>query len=262
MSGANDSILDHPTLSARLFYPWPNRFPDPFPINIGVGKLGCWYRRDVPEGLTLIHFHGNGETVADYRGEFADRVAALGVNLLLAEYRGYGMSEGEPKLAEMLADIPAIVAASGAPPSRLIFFGRSLGSLYAAHAAACFPDAAGLILESGIAEPLALILERVKPRHLETTEERLRTAVEREINQQCKLAGFRGRTLVMHTRNDEIVPAFHAEKLAAWAGGPKELVIFERGDHNNIRVVNEKSYFSHVEKLIRQCELSGTLQSS
>lgn len=262
MSGADDSILDHPALSARLFYPWPNRFPDPFYIDTGAVKLGCWYRRNVPEGLTLIHFHGNGETVAEYRGEFSERIASLGVNLLLAEYRGYGMSEGEPKLAEMQADIPAIVAASGSPPSRLIFFGRSLGSLYAAHAAACYPDAAGLVLESGIAEPLTLILERVKPRHLGTTEEGLRTAVEREINQQRKLADFRGRTLIMHTRNDDIVPAWHGEKLAEWAGGSKELVIFERGDHNNIREVNKNSYFSHIEQLIQQCELSGISPSS
>ncbi|HOP39451.1 MAG TPA: hypothetical protein PLI53_00255 [Geobacteraceae bacterium] len=115
------------------------------------------------------------------------------------------------------------------------------------------PSPPALVLESGIAEPLPLILERVKPRHLATTEEGLRSAVDRDFNQQRKLAGFRGRTLVMHTRNDDIVPSFHGEELAAWAGGPKELIIFERGDHNNIREVNEKGYFGHMERLVRQC---------
>ncbi len=255
----NVSILDHPELSARLFYPWPNRFPDPFYVQGRGDKLGCRYSREFPDGLTIIHFHGNGETVADYVEEFAPRIASFGVNLLLAEYRGYGMSEGEPKLAAMLDDIPAIVAASGADPSRLVFFGRSLGSLYAVHAASLYPEAAGLVLESGISDPLERILLRVEPWQLETTEGELRTEVERVLNQKEKLAAFRGRTLVLHTMNDDIVPVAHGVQLHEWASEPKELVVFERGDHNNIMEVNREVYFSRLEKFLRSCEGAGTV---
>ena len=247
------SILDHPALSARLFYPWPNPFPDPFFVEGNNGKLGCRYIRGFPDGLTMIHFHGNGETVADHLDEFAPAIASLGVNLLLAEYPGYGMSEGQPRLAAMLEDIPAIVTASGADPSRLIFFGRSLGSLYAAHAAFLYPDAAGLILESGIADPMERILIRVEPWQMETTMEELRAEVDRVLNQMEKLAAFRGRTLVLHTRNDDIVPVSHGELLHEWANEPKELVIFERGNHNNIMEVNRKEYFERLESMIRAC---------
>jgi len=243
----HESILDHPTLSARLFYAWPNRFADPFFVQGKAGKLGCWYNRAFPDGLTMIHFHGNGETVADYLEHFAGQIAALGMNLLLAEYRGYGMSEGEPSLAAMLEeDIPAIVEASGVEPSRLIFFGRSLGSLFAAHAAFLFPQAAGLVLESGIADPLERALLRVEPRQMDTTLEALRMETDRVLNQRQKLAAFRGRTLVMHTRNDDIVPFSHGVQLHSWAVEPKELVVFERGDHNNIMEVNREAYFEHV----------------
>ncbi len=250
----NQSILDHPELSARIFYPRPNRFPGPFHVEGIEGRLGCWYNRQFPDGLTMIHFHGNGETVADYLEEFAARIASFGVNLLLAEYRGYGMSEGEPKIAAMLDDIPAIVAASGAGPSRLVFFGRSLGSLYAAHAASLYPGAAGLVLESGIADPLELILLRVEPRQMGTTVEELRAEVERVLNQKDKLASFPGRTLVLHTLNDDIVPVSHGKLLHEWAGRPKEMVLFERGDHNNIMEVNRQGYFSRLERFLRSCE--------
>src|SRR5208282_5801323 len=131
-------------------------------------------------------FHGNGETVGDYLEGFAERIESMGVNLLLAEYRGYGMSEGEPRLAAMLEDIPAIVAASGAELSRLIFFGRSLGSLFAVHAAALFPRAAGLVLESAIADPLERILAKVEPWQLEVSKEELRAEVDRVLNQREK----------------------------------------------------------------------------
>ncbi len=74
------------------------------------------------------------------------------------------------------------------------------------------------------------------------------------LNQKEKLASFRGRTLVLHTMKDDIVPVAHGEQLHAWAGGPKELVIFERGDHNNIREVNREAYFGHLERFVRSCK--------
>jgi pimeloyl-ACP methyl ester carboxylesterase len=252
---ANSSCLDHPVLSERYFYPWPNRFADPFYVEGKGGRLGCRYDRGLPEALTVVHFHGNGETVGDYLGDFSGRMNALGVNLLLAEYRGYGMSDGEPGLSAMLEDIPAVVAASGADPGRLIFFGRSLGSLYAVHAALLYPDAAGLVLESAIADPLERILERVEPWQVGVSLESLRLEVDRVLNQREKLAVFSGRTLVMHARNDDLVDVSHAERLYSWANQPRELVIFARGNHNNIMEINRDNYFVHLEKFLSVCKM-------
>jgi pimeloyl-ACP methyl ester carboxylesterase len=252
MNNFADSPLDHPLLSERYFYPWSSRFEDPFFIDGDGFRLGCRYRgigADVP---TIIHFHGNGETVADYLGDFEKKFVALGANLLLAEYRGYGLSTGAPALAAMLADVELIVKASGVEPERIVFFGRSLGSLYAVHGAGLFPQAAGLILESGIADPLERILLRVEPWELGTDHDGLRRAVDRELDQRGKLASFGGRTLVMHTRNDDLVPVSHAERLFEWANEPKELRIFERGDHNTILPVNEEAYFAAVAAFVRQ----------
>jgi len=246
-----DSFLDHPILSSRYFYPWPNRFAEPFFVEGDGFRLGCRYRRVHDDAPTIIHFHGNGETVADYLGEFEERIIGLGANLLLAEYRGYGMSSGVPALTTMLADVELIVAASGVPPERIIFFGRSLGSLYAMHGAERYPRAAGLIIESGLAYPLERILVRVEPREVGATAEQLRAAVERCFDQQHKIAGFGGRVLVMHTRNDDLVPVSHAERLYAWGNEPKELLVFERGDHNTILEANKEAYFAAVGAFVR-----------
>lgn len=244
------SILDHPLLSARYFYPWPNRFDEPFMVAGEGYRLGCRYRRVAPELPTIIHFHGNGESVQDYLGEFEERIASLGANLFLAEYRGYGMSSGEPALAEMLADVPLLVAAAGVPPERLIFFGRSLGSLYAVHAAALYPRAGGLIVESGLADPLERILVRVEPQQLGATAEELRREVTRLFDQRAKIGAFRGRVLIMHTRRDDLVGVSHGERLYSWANEPKELLLFERGDHNTILPANEEAYFAAVGRLV------------
>jgi uncharacterized protein len=247
----NDPFLDHPILSSRYFFPWPNRFEEPFFVAGDGFRLGCRFRRVHEDAPTIIHFHGNGETVADYLGEFEERITGLGANLLLAEYRGYGMSGGVPALAAMLDDVALIVEACGVPPERIVFFGRSLGSLYALHGAAQYPRAAGVIIESGLADPLERILVRVEPREVGATAEQLRGAVERCFNQREKMAAFRGRVLVMHTRNDDLVPVSHAERLYAWAHQPKELLLFERGDHNTILPANQEAYFAAVGAFIR-----------
>jgi pimeloyl-ACP methyl ester carboxylesterase len=245
------NLLDHPTLSARYFYPWPNRFENPFFVDGDGFRLGCRYLKISSDLPTIIHFHGNGESVADYLGDFEQRIAAIGANLLLAEYRGYGMSSGAPALAAMLDDVRLIVEATGVSPERIVFFGRSLGSLYAAHGAALYPKAAGVIIESGLADPLERILVRVEPHHLGGTMEQLKEEVACHLNQQLKISSFRGRVLIMHTRNDDLVSVGHAIQLHEWANEPKELLIFERGDHNTIMAANEKLYFSAVENFIR-----------
>lgn len=247
----SDKFLDHPILSSRYFYPWPNRFGEPFLVEGDGFRLGCRYCRVRDDAPTIIHFHGNGETVADYLGEFEERITGLGANLLLAEYRGYGMSGGVPALTTMLDDVELIIAASGVPPERIIFFGRSLGSLYALHGAARYPQAAGLIIESGLADPLERILVRIEPREVGATGDELRAAVDRSFNQHEKIAGFRGRVLVMHTRNDDLVSVSHAERLHAWANQPKELLVFERGDHNTILEANKEAYFAAVGTFIQ-----------
>lgn len=252
MNFCEKSPLNHQLLSERYFYPWPSRFDDPFFIEGDGFRLGCRYRRISSDMPTIIHFHGNGETVADYVGDFEQRIESIGANLLLADYRGYGMSSGVPALAAMLADVELVVKSCGVDPARIIFFGRSLGSLYAVHGAWLYPDAAGLILESGIADPLERILLRVEPWQIGTDHDGLRDAVEREMDQSRKIASFRGRTLVMHTRNDDLVPVSHAERLFGWANEPKELIVFERGDHNTILPANEKSYFDAVERFVCQ----------
>jgi len=247
----NDPFLDHPILSSRYFYPWPNSFEEPFFVESDGFRLGCRYRHVHDDASTIIHFHGNGETVADYLVEFEDRITGLGANLLLAEYRGYGMSSGAPPLAAILDDVELIVEASGLPPERIIFFGRSLGSLYALHGVTRYPRSADLIIESGLADPLERILVRIDPHEVGATIDELRASVDRCFNQHEKIAAFRGRVLVMHTRNDDLVPVSHAEHLYAWANEPKELLVFERGDHNTILPANQEAYFAVVETFIK-----------
>jgi pimeloyl-ACP methyl ester carboxylesterase len=244
------AYLDDPVLSQRLFFPRRAFLSDPLWVDCGDARLACALVAPHAGALTVVHFHGNGETVADGLGLLAAPFTALGVNVLFASYRGYGLSSGEPALVSMLADVPRIVEAAGLDPERTVFFGRSLGSLYALHAVSCFPDAAGLVLESGIADVLERVLVRLDPEEVGASLEEIEAEVSASFDHRAKLAGYPGPVLVLHTRHDGLIDVSHAERLHGWAGERSRLRVFGAGDHNSILGDNWGEYWGEVGGLV------------
>jgi pimeloyl-ACP methyl ester carboxylesterase len=152
----------------------------------------------------------------------------------------------------MLWDTERIIQATGEPPENLILFGRSLGSIYAIHGAWRFPEVAGLILESGIANPLERLLIRVHPEEMGVTVEHIAAAINQYISNGYKLAYYEGPILILHTKFDGLVDVAHAHLLHRWACGPATLKIFDRGDHNTIFQVNSHEYFKTIQSFLTE----------
>jgi len=118
----------------------------------GVRLAGWLVRARGARRRTLVVFHGNGETAAD-GSSWADRLADRGTDVLLAEYRGYGASEGTPSARGIERDAEAairyVLDERHVAPSELVVQGHSLGGA-AAIAALAGPasHAAGGVIES------------------------------------------------------------------------------------------------------------------
>lgn len=250
------SILDHDLISERYFFPRHYPVPDPHWVDVDGARLACHaVRRGNP--FTVVHFHGNGEVVADYVPDFEEQILALGADCFLAEYRGYGESTGTPRLGQMLGDVPAIFEAVGRPAEEIVVFGRSVGSIYAIEFASRYPDVAGLILESGIADPLERILMRVSPNELAVSVDELREAFGARLDNVEKLRGRRKPTLVLHTRHDSLVDVSHAVRLASAPDENVRLVLFRDGDHNTIFGANRERYLEEVDQLLSISKTGG-----
>src|SRR5210317_712184 len=146
-------ILNHPIISERYFFPRKATPPEPFWVECEEARLACSYHEIDATAHTIVHFHGNGEIVADYLDGFPELIGRMRCNCFLAEFRGYGGSTGTPQLGQMLDDVKQTIESIGQPVRKLVIFGRSVGSRFAIKAAELFPDIAGLILESAIADP-------------------------------------------------------------------------------------------------------------
>jgi uncharacterized protein len=99
---------------------------------------------------TIFYFGGNGYTIGRFGAWTASVFAPLGVDLIIVDHRGYGLSEGTPSAAALEVDGLAafdharrLVGAKG----RIVVHGHSLGSFFAGHVAA-HRATAGAVLES------------------------------------------------------------------------------------------------------------------
>lgn len=66
-------------------------------------------------------------------------------------------------------------------------------------------------------------------------------------------AEFKLLVLERFGKNDDLLDVSHAERLYEWAQEPKQILVFDRGDHNTILVANEEAYFTAVERFIASC---------
>mgnify|MGYP002525473001 FL=1 len=97
------SIFDSDQFNQNLFFPRPDNSAPPDgteDIFIKVEdncKIHVRIHRSLVAKFSIIFFHGNGEIVADYNG-LAESFLALGCELVVCDFRGYGRSEGIPTL--------------------------------------------------------------------------------------------------------------------------------------------------------------------
>ena len=247
----NRSILDHPAISGVYFFPQPRLVDDPFVVKVEVAELACHRRVVDPNTFTLVHFHGNGECVADYVSDMADVFERMGLNTLFVEYREYGGSTGNAQLVAMLGDGEAVLKAAGLAPEKVIVFGRSIGSLYGIEMAYRQPDIAGLIIESGIAHPAERFLAHADLDAAGLNKADVQAEVERHFNHQAKLKSYRNPLLILHTEKDGLIDISHAERNLAWSvSSRKQLVRFPMGNHNSILPVNFREYLSAVRHFV------------
>lgn len=247
-----ESILDHTAISGCYLFPQARCVDDPFIVQVEGAELACYRRINDPANFTMVHFHGNGEAVADYVPWLADQFSTLGLNSLFVEYRQYGGSTGKAQLVAMLGDGEAAIAAAGMALEKVIAFGRSIGSLYAIELVHRQPTIAGLVLESGIADPSERFLVYADLPGTGVSEADVIAEAKRMFNHKQKLSGYKNPLLVLHAEQDYLVAISHAERNYKWAASPqRRLVRFPIGDHNSIMGRNQEEYFRALRSFVK-----------
>jgi uncharacterized protein len=198
---------------------------------------------------TVLFFAGNATQVSEYARDFA-RLPARGVNVLLMDYRGYGLSTGKPSAEAMKSDAEKVFdAAASHPyvdPESMIAWGYSVGTGVAVHLAAAktvervilfspFTSSLELARRSFPFMPVSLLL--------------------RHKFDNLLLAKRRAQpVLIVHGAEDNQLSPKQSERMVqAWGSlseeeVPKELHIAEGRGHNGL-LIDEKVW-NRVERFL------------
>jgi fermentation-respiration switch protein FrsA (DUF1100 family) len=203
------------------------------------------------ERPTMIFFYGNAMCL-NYAQAELQQFRQLGLNVLIPEYVGYGMSTGHPSekgcQATALAAYDHLVSARGVAPRRIIAAGWSLGGAVAIDLASR-RECGGLIAFSSFTSGvdmgrrvLPLVPVSILLRH--------------RFDNVGKIAKITCPILIGHGRLDSIIPFAMGQELAARAKGPVTTLWLNDADHNDFFEVGgeriDEAITTFVDEFIRE----------
>ncbi len=207
-------------------------------------RLHAWYVPAANSRGVVLFFHGNAGNIS-HRLDSIEIFYQLGLDTLIIDYRGYGQSTGKTTEEGTYLDAQAawsyLVDERGIAANRIIVFGRSLGGAIGAWLGAQHTPAA-VIIESSFTSgvDMARRLYPFLPVRLIT---RLRYPVaEYASHLDCPV-------LVVHSRNDEIIPFAMGRSIYAAVKQRKSFLEL-RGDHNNGFFISRRDYVAGLDGFI------------
>jgi len=198
-----------------------------FPTADGETLHGWLLRReDAP--WTVVIFHGNAGNLEGHEAVMVP-LRTLDLQVLLFDYRGYGLSTGRPTQEGLLRDGEAVVSYVerdlGVPSDRMVYFGNSLGTGVAVLLAARRPPGR-LILESAY-DSLAAV---ARPHYPFLP---VGLLLRDRFDAGAVIGGIRSPILFLHPAEDEIIPVARGRALFGKASGPKRFVTIPGARHND-----------------------------
>jgi alpha-beta hydrolase superfamily lysophospholipase len=180
-----------------------------------------------PGERTLVHFHGNAETIAD-GASLAGALADIGLGVYFVEYPGYGLCHGHAPSERALYDAAEnalfhLRDALGVPSDQTVLQGQSLGTGVAAEMS-LRGFGSRLVLISPFTSMTAMVrrFAPVLPPGL---------LVDDRFDTLSKAARVRAPTLVIHGTDDALVPCDMGRRVAAEI--PNAELCLAPGAHHN-----------------------------
>jgi len=205
-------------------------------------KLHGWFVPHPSARLSVLYAHGNAGHLA-HRAELLEQWHALGVNVLIFDYRGYGRSEGRPNESGVLQDARAarawLAKRVNIAEKDVVLFGSSLGGGVMTDLAAK-DGARALVLQSTFTS-----LPDVAAVHYPYLPAQL--VMRNRLDSLSKIGQYRGPLFQSHGDRDDVIPFSLGQKLFAAANEPKR---FHRRPGAGHDEGFDRAYFDALRKFL------------
>lgn len=226
MYAGQDRLIFHPQrMTEADLVQTKNGFPSAESVFIEAPdgtRLHAWHLKGSP---LIVYFGGNAEEVSWMLGRVARN--APGAGWLLVDYRGYGSSAGSPSEQDLVGDGLAWYdhAKRELGASRIVVFGRSLGSGVAVQVAAA-RAVDGVILATPFDS-----LTNVARHHYPYLP--VKWLLRHPFDSLSLAPSIGAPLLCLVAERDEVVPVVHSKRLFDAWHGPKRWVELGGAGHNS-----------------------------
>jgi fermentation-respiration switch protein FrsA (DUF1100 family) len=204
-------------------------------------ELLSWYhKKNVSDYKTILFLHGNAGSLEDriYKLNF---LGNLDVNFLIIAWRGYSGSSGKPSEFGLYQDAKSALNwlnSKGITDDKIVLYGESLGTSVAIEVGQN-RDFAGIILEA----PFTSMID-IGQKHYPFFPVKL--LLKDKYVSKNKIRNVKSPVLVMHGKEDKIVPFYMGKKIYDLANEPKFKYFTNHDDHMmnfDEKLINEIDLF-------------------
>jgi hypothetical protein len=189
-------------------------------------ELLSWYhKKNVSDYKTILFFHGNAGTL-DNRIYKLNFLGNLDVNFLIIAWRGYSGSSGKPSEFGLYQDAKSALNwlnSKGITDDKIVLYGESLGTSVAIEVGQN-RNFAGIILEA----PFTSMID-IGKKHYPFFPVKL--LLKDKYVSKNKIKNIKSPVLVMHGKEDKIVPFYMGKKIYDLANQPKFKYFPDDDDH-------------------------------
>jgi uncharacterized protein len=209
-------------------------------------RINAWFLANSASPKALLWFHGNAENIG-MGLEQMKALSRLGLNILAIDFRGYGKSEGKPNEQGLYLDGEAgykyLVESRHFEPRNIFIYGHSLGGAVATEVAFRH-ECGGLIVESSFTSIRDMARHVLKIPFMEYV-------TRSRFDSITKIAQVRAPVMIIHGRQDKLIPFSMGQRLFAAAHQPKTFLATESG-HDDPYVLGGKEYWDHWRAFINE----------
>lgn len=186
-----------------------------------------WLFDENKEKPIILFCHGNAGNIS-YRNEIMNDFIKLNIPFFIFDYKGFGKSDGSTDIDSTYDDTLLCYnfLSDKFKDRKIIPIGESIGS-YPASKIACEFGLDKLVLIGGINSISFIVKKKFPIKILEYL-----TRGDLEVGKNLEL--YKGETLLIHSKTDEIVPIENALKNLQCCNNPKSTLKKVSGGHNNM----------------------------
>jgi len=235
---------------------FPTKEIEFLPSNIGLSyedvyletadgvRLNAWFVPSKTSRYTFLFCHGNGGNIS-HRIEKILILNQLGLDVFIFDYRGYGRSSGRPSEKGFYKDAEAayhyLVSERKVSPDSIILYGESLGAAVAIDLAR-IEGVKALITEASLSstKDVSRAIYPFLPTFL----------ISSKFDSAGKIKDVNIPKLIIHSKNDEIIPFSQSIKLFEVSPWPKKHLVLI-GSHNTCFLDSKDLYVSGINDFLK-----------